>query len=128
MPDFSQFPGDNEYERLIEEDQPVFAVSWDSGEAGAGAASEQVYRWGDGYIVVVSDGEDETVYPTLRDAIAETELNYINDATREITSLELSSEEAAELLQLRDLGRSYRILINGEPWQAEDSQLFRRAE
>ncbi|CAN5658737.1 hypothetical protein BH23GEM5_BH23GEM5_14740 [soil metagenome] len=127
MPDYSKLPTEDEYERLIEEEKPVYSVYWDSGAPGAGANSEQVYRWGDGYIVLYSDGENETVYPTLRAAIERTELYYVTEATQEISSSEMSSEEIATLLRTHDESR-YRVLINGEAWQTEGSGGFRKAE
>ena len=127
MPDYSAFPTEDEYERIIGEANPVYRVDWDSGAPGAGADAEQIFRWGDGYIVVPSEGEDETVYPTLREAIEESGLNEVLDATQEIRSSELSSEEIAALLQVREEDRSYHILINGEPWEGDSSGNFRRA-
>ena len=127
MPDYSEFPDEDEYERIIGEANPVYRVDWDSGAPGAGADAEQIFRWGDGYIVVPSDGEDETVYPTLREAIGESELNYVTGATQEIRSSELSSEEIAALLQSREEEGSYHVLINGEPWEGDNSGNFRRA-
>jgi hypothetical protein len=127
MPDYSRFPTEDEYDRLIGEERPVFSVRWDSGAPGAGADSEQVYRWGNGYIVLFSDGEDKTVYPALREAIKKTELNFVTEATQEIGSADMSSEEIAALLRTYEEG-NYRILINGEVWQCADSSRFRRAE
>jgi hypothetical protein len=127
MPDYSRFSAEDEYDRLIGEEKPVFSIHWDSGAPGAGADSEHVYRWGDGYIVLFSGGEDETVYPTLRDAIEESGMNLVTGATQEITSSQLRSEEIAALLQTDEEEESYRIVINGESWQAKGSGEFRRA-
>lgn len=124
MPDYSTFPPEAEYERLVEEEKPVYSVYWDSGAPGAGADSEHVYRWGAGYIVLFSDGEDETVYPSLREAVEKTDLNYVTEATQEIHSPEMSSEEIAGLLRTDGEG-SRRVLINGETWQTEGSGGFR---
>ncbi len=127
MPDYSRFPTEDESERLIEEKKPVYSVYWDSGAPGAGADSEHVYRWGDGYIVLFSGGGDETVYATLREAIEKAELNYVTEATQEIDSSEMSSEEIGALLRTHDEG-SYRVLINGEVWKSVGSGQFQKAE
>ncbi len=124
VPDYSRFPTEDEYDRLIGEEKPVFSIHWDSGAPGAGADSEHVYRWGDGYIVLPGGGEDETVYSSLREAIEQTERNYVTEATQEIHSTEMSSEEIAMLLRTDGEG-SHRVLINGETWQTEGSGGFR---
>jgi hypothetical protein len=127
MPDYSRFPTEDEYDRLTGEEKPVFSVHWDSGAPGAGGDAEHVYRWGDGYVVLFSDGEDESVYTTLREAIEETELNYVTEVTQEIDSSEMSSEEIGALLRTHEEG-SYRVLINGELWQSVGPGRFEKAE
>jgi hypothetical protein len=127
MPDYGRFPTEDEYERLIEEKKPVYSVYWDSGAPGVGADAEHVYRWGDGYIILSSGGEDETVYSSLRETIEKTELNYVTEATQEIHSTEMSSEEIAMLLRTDGEG-SYRVLVNGEALQTDGSGRFRKAE
>ena len=85
-----------------------------------------MYRWDDGFIVVFSDGVDEAVYPRLREAIEGTELNHVTDTARDMTSSEFSQRNS---LHSRCATRQLntQTLINGEPWQAEDSGTFRRS-
>ncbi|WP_103670258.1 hypothetical protein [Pseudanabaena sp. BC1403] len=124
MTKYSQFPSDEELEKLLEE-EPVYSVYWDSESLGAGADLEQVYRWGDKYIVSLSSDENTTVYSSLLEAIESNDLFNVGDATKEIDSLELSSEEIA--IRLRTLEQKpYKVLINSELWQCDDNQKFNK--
>ncbi|WP_271253604.1 hypothetical protein [Pseudanabaena sp. Chao 1811] len=124
MTKYSQFPSEEDLEALLEE-EPVYSVYWDSESLGAGADLEQVYRWGDKYIVCLSSDENTTVYSSLLEAIASNDLFNVGDVTKEIGSSELSSEEIA--IRLRTLEQKpYKILINGETWQFGDNQKFDR--
>ena len=122
MTKYSQFPSDEELETLLEE-EPVYSMYWDSKSLGAGADLEQVYRWGDKYIVCLSSDENTTVYPSRLEAIESNDLFNVGDATKEIDSSELSSDEIA--IRLRTLEQdSYKILINGEPWECDETGMF----
>lgn len=125
MTKYSQFPSDEELETLLEE-EPVYSVYWDTESLGAGADLEQVYRWGDKYIVCLSSDENTTVYSSLLEAIESNDLFNVGDATKEIDSSELSSDEIA--IHLRALEQKpYKILINGELWQCDENQRFDRS-
>ncbi|MFN5657446.1 MAG: hypothetical protein ACK47D_01920 [Pseudanabaena sp.] len=124
MTKYSQFPSDEELETLLEE-EPVYSVHWDSESIGAGADLEQVYRWGDKYIVSLSSDENTTVYSSLLEAIERNDLFNVGDTTKQIDSSELSSEEIAS--HLRASGESmYKVLINDEPWQSHETGRFSR--
>lgn len=126
MPDYSKLPSEDELDRLIEEEEPVYSVAWDSGSPGAGAGAELVYRWKGGYLVLSDQDAADALYPTLGDAIQETELHLVTGATQKIRSSELTSEEIAAMLRTVDQGR-YQVLINGERWATDGSGGFRRA-
>jgi hypothetical protein len=126
MTDASKLPNEDELERLLEEEEPVYSVVWDSGNPGAGAGAERVYRWKGGYLAVTDDGERDAVYPTLRNAIEGAELNRVTEATVEISSSDLTSEEIAAMLSTFDEGR-YQVRIHGEKWATDGSGGFRRA-
>ena len=122
MTKYSQFPSDEELEMLLEE-EPVYSVYWDSESLGAGADLEQVYRWGDKYIVCLSSDENTTIYSLLLEAIESNDLFNVGDATKEIDSSELSSDEIASHLKTLEQ-KPYKILINGELWQSDVNQKF----
>ena len=115
MTKYSQFPSNEELEMLLEE-EPVYSVYWDSESLGAGADLEQVYRWGDKYIVCLSSDENTTIYSSLLEAIESNDLFNVGDATREIDSSELSSNGIASHLRAIEENH-YKILINSEHWQ-----------
>ncbi|MCA6575358.1 MAG: hypothetical protein IM537_11725 [Pseudanabaena sp. M57BS1SP1A06MG] len=122
MTKYSQFPSDEELETLLEE-EPVYSVYWDSESIGAGADLEQVYRWGDKYIVSLSSDENITVYSSLLEAIERNDLFNVGDATKKIDSSELSSEEIA--IHLKTLEQNpYKLLINSELWQYQKTGKF----
>ena len=122
MTKYSQFPSDEELETLLEE-EPVYSVYWDTESLGAGADLEQVYRWGDKYIVCLSSDENTTVYSSLLEAIESNDLFNVGDATKEIDSSEFSSDEIASHLRTLEYN-SYKILINGELWQCKKTGKF----
>jgi len=124
MTKYSQFPSDEELETLLEE-EPVYSVYCDSKSIGAGADLEQVYRWGDKYIVYLSSDENTTVYASILEAIESNDLFNVGNATKEIDSSELSSEEIATHLRILEQ-KPCKILINGEIWQCEGNQKFDR--
>ena len=124
MTKYSQFPSDEELEILLEEES-VYSVYWDSETLGTGADLEQVYRWGDKYIVYLSSDENTTVYLSLLEAIESNELFNVGDATKQIDSSELSSEEIATHIRILEQ-KPYKILINGEIWQYGGNQKFDR--
>ena len=124
MTKYSQFPSDEELESLLEE-EPVYSVYWDTESLGAGADLEQVYRWGDKYIVCLSSDENTTVYSSLLEAIESNDLFNVGDATKEIDSSELSSEEIARHLRAVEK-KHYKFLVNGEYWQSHEAGKFSR--
>jgi hypothetical protein len=100
-------------------------VYWDTESLGAGADLEQVYCWGNKYIVCLSSDENTTVYSSLLEAIESNDLFNVGDATKEIDSSELSSEEIA--IRLRAVEKKhYKFLINGEYWQSHEAGKFSR--
>lgn len=124
MTKYSQFPSDEELETLLEE-EPVYSVYWDSESLGAGADLEQVYRWGDKYIVCLSSDENTTVYSSLLEAIESNELFNVGAETKEIDSSELSSDEIASHLRIVK-GNQCKVLINGEHWQSCETGKFHK--
>lgn len=122
MTKYSQFPSDEELEMLLEE-EPVYSVYWDSESLGAGADLEQVYRWGDKYIVCLSSDENTTLYSSLLEAIESNDLFNVGDATKEIDSAELSSDEIARHLRAVE-NNHCKVLINGEHWQCYETGEF----
>ena len=109
MTKYSQFPSDEELETLLEE-EPVYSVYWDSESLGAGADLEQVYRWGDKYIVCLSSDENTTVYSSLLESIESNDLFNVGEATKEIDSSALSSDEIAS--HLSNTSDSFKTLYH----------------
>jgi len=131
MNKYNRIPNDEEMEQLMEEQEPVYSMFWDSGGPGAGADAEEVYRWGDKYIVRLSYDGYDTLYPSLLAAIEQHELFNVSDATKTINSSELSADEIGSRLRIFGFfdGESLaglKILINGEPWQSDEAGKFSR--
>jgi hypothetical protein len=122
MNKYNHFPSDEELETLLE-DELLYSIYWDSESPGAGADIERVYRWGDKYIVYLSFDENKTLYSSLLEAIQSNELFNVNEATKEINSSELSSDEIAGHLRIVEENQ-YKVLINGENWQCNKAGEF----
>ncbi len=105
---------------IFEEGEQVYSLYWDSGAPGAGAGYESVYKWNGQYYLVLSDGDGEDEpFDTLREAIDAGELTYVNSATQEITSTELSAAEIVAMLNNDESDPVERLTINGELWQRD---------
>ena len=116
MPDYSVFPTPDEYERLVEEEAPVYSL----------AGEFHVYRWGDGYVTYDPYNEGKgRLYPSIEEAATDAEINYVTDATGEVSS-ELSAEEVASFLQTFD-ETVQQVTINGDLWESDASGEFQRA-
>ncbi len=117
-----------DYDTVIEEGELVYSIAWDSGGPGAGADAECVFRLGSRYAVVLSFEDDPSgPYFTLVDAVKATELDWVTDATTEVTSTKLSAAEIAAMLRCEE-APSFSIHINAENWRLDQDGKFRRAE
>ena len=111
-------PDDGEYDDLISTTGPAYVLEWDSDNPGAGGGAMCVYPWRGAYFVVTDT--EWTVYPSLRQAIEEGEVNYVTDATVSVESTELSAGELAGMLRTFD-DRDYQIEIDGESYESAEA-------
>ena len=129
MADTTRFPDEDELEQLIDENEPAYSIYWDSGAPGAGAETERIYRWGEGYIALLSYDVVETVFPTLRAALDATEIHGVSSATKRVNSSELSSEELVDVLEPRlQRDDEVELVVNGERWRVTKEGRFERVK
>ncbi|MGI0481647.1 hypothetical protein ACN4EE_12745 [Geminocystis sp. CENA526] len=124
--DYTDISEQDEEELMQEQGEVVYSVYWDSGAPGAGAGYELIYLWKGQYVVWLTDDPDRPVYDNLTEAIMGVELNFVNDAIKEIKSTELSSEEIVELLEVYIGNNIHKLTINGEDWEVNKQGNFTR--
>jgi hypothetical protein len=112
--------------RIIQYGKVAFSVFWDSGNPGAGADYERVFRWRNKYAVRYSTWDTEGPFDSLRKAITVTGLNRISTTIIEVSSDELTSEQLAKILRCPfELPSSLRI--NNEIWVPNQKKKFVRS-
>lgn len=114
-------------DEIIENGELVFSHFWDSGGPGAGAETETIYRFQGLYYPLLSYSEGLTSYDSLADALKDSELNVVNEASEELIFPPHLAGEILPLLQY--IGEDEKvILINGDNWHASPSAGLRRLE
>ncbi|MBD2393545.1 hypothetical protein H6G11_04655 [Cyanobacterium aponinum FACHB-4101] len=121
---YTDFPDEDEL--MQEEGEVVYSLCWDSGTPGAGADCELIYSWKGQYVVCLSYDVNRPAYPSLIEAIMGAELNFVNDATTEIESTELSSEQIIPLLAIDINSDLHELTINREDWEVDKQGNFTR--
>ena len=101
-------------EQIVEEGKVVFSHDWDSGDPGAGAGAEEVYRWKGKFAVCSLDFGNSGPFATLDEALREQSLLTVNSATTGIDCKLITAEELIKRLECEE--DSCAIDINGEPW------------
>ena len=98
---------------IINQGKIALTHCWDSGGPGAGAGEEQVYRLGEQYAVASEIEGPLGPFQSLHEAIEQTDVLSITDASESIDCDELSIAQILELLQLHYHGDEPCLDING---------------
>ena len=114
MSDENDGPVDETVEAIIVQGDLVFSHDWDSGGPGAGAGSEEVYLWNGQFASASLDFGNQGPFETLDEALEESELLSVSDATTKIKSSIYSDAEIAGRLKCDIDGQE--ILINETKW------------
>jgi len=115
-------------EDIIETGELVFFHAWDSanadgtpaaGTGAGGAGSERIYRKGSEYVFASEDFGNSGPFPSLEDALGVIDLFFVNSATKEIESTEMSEKELVERIHIEfeDPDYEIRFLLNGRPYR-----------
>jgi hypothetical protein len=113
--------------RLRSKGRAVWTVEWDSGGSGAGAGEEIIYELDHLYWYPSVEGGLFGPFQTLAEAVNETQLNMVNEATTCIGSPALSTAEVAALLEVWEPGEyGLGVTIDGEWWLYDRPGHFQR--
>lgn len=115
-------------EDIIETGELVFFHAWDSanpdgtpaaGTGAGGAGSERIYRKGNEYVFASEDFGNSGPFASLEDAFGVIDLFFVNSATKEIESTELSEMELLDRIHIdfEDPDYEIRFLLNGKPYR-----------
>jgi hypothetical protein len=107
---------------VVEEGKEVYSIEWDSG--GGGGGPDWVAEFG-GYYWARTDMGIEGPYDSAEEALSESNMLMITDATGSIkTSLWPTEELAKQLKIVEDVDmEDHEIDINGEPWRIRQGKL-----
>jgi hypothetical protein len=98
---------------LIRNDgDPVYSYHWDSGNPGAGAWTDFVFKYRDRYWFDGSDGMAGP-YDSLMEALPDEFGIGVTSATVSVTSSEMDSGDIIDLLRPMDLDEAVTITVNG---------------
>ena len=98
---------------IIDQGKIALTHCWDSGGPGAGAGEEQVYRLGEHYAVASEMAGPLGPFQSLHEAIGQTDVLCITDASKTIDCDELSTGQIIDLLQVHYHGEEPALDING---------------
>lgn len=115
-------------EDIIENGELVFFHAWDSanpdgspatGSGAGGAGSERIYRKGKEYVFASEDFGNSGPFDSLEEALGVIDLFFVNSATKEIESTELSEKELLDRIRIdfEDPDYEIRFLLNGKPYR-----------
>ena len=100
-------------ETIVEQGEEALVHHWDSGGPGAGGGIECVYCYDGRFAVANSEFENEGPFGSLNEAIEQTDVLFITDASSRIECDTLSVTEILRLLKI-DVGSGTPSLdING---------------
>ena len=111
--------GEDHLDEVIENGELVFFHSWDSGGPGAGAGSERIYRLKSEYVFASEDFGNSGPFKSLEDALSVIDLFFVNSATTEIESSEMTERELLDRIHIEFEDPDYEIsfLLNGRPYR-----------
>jgi len=98
---------------IIDRGKIALTHCWDSGGPGAGAGEEQVYRLGEHYAVASEMEAPLGPFQSLHEAIEQTDVLCITDASKSIDCGELSTGQIIDLLQVHYHEDEPSLDING---------------
>jgi len=116
-------------ERVNRDGEEVFEHEWDSGGPGAGAGCERVVMYKGQFWYCSNDQGTHGPYDDLQQALDSHGLLMVNEATTEIYSSMMSTEEILEQLgcQFEDT-ENFELIINGEAYVYVKGVGFSEAE
>lgn len=115
---------EDEVERIIENFEPCFYIYWDSGNPGAGAEFENIYKYKEGYCPILSSEEEVFLYSTLEEALRASELLNVNDCVDTVFCNEKSAEELSKMLKYEG-GEDHIIFINKTKWKISEKEIMK---
>jgi hypothetical protein len=102
-------------DQIIDAGECVFEHEWESGGPGAGAGSEQVYRWRGKFAFSSLDNGRAGPFNALEDALQAQQLLHVTDKSTRVYCSLLKGQELAGRLTCKEDG--CLVTVNDELWR-----------